>query len=189
MSFSSYEELKAAVDERRKDILTIEVDMGATYSQEHEDAKKELAQAEAIQKLAGGGQGFLNNNLDQLKARVAETKPEAKSIWLRYGRLSLADWSLLTKASAGLTPLDQYEKVLPSTFKGVYGVDPTAEDEEGNLLYPDAEPLTTDPRAVSSRSDETILPGAMLHVVVNAFMTWQNSSGEISIRPTKSGRA
>ncbi|QXO13608.1 tail assembly chaperone [Microbacterium phage Mandalorian] len=187
MSFSSYEELKAAVDERRKDILTIEVDLGARYSQDHEDAKKELAQAEAIQKLAGGGQGFLNDNLEQLKARVAETKPEANSIWLRYGRLQLAEWSMLTKAT-GLTPIDQYEKVLPQTFKGVYGVDPTAEDEEGNLLHPDAEPLTTDARAVSSRSEETILPGAMLHVVVNAFMTWQNSSGEISIRPTKSGR-
>lgn len=187
MSFSSYEELKAAVDDRRKDILTIEVDMGARYSQEHEDAKKELAQAEAIQKLAGGGGGFLNNNLDALRDRVAETKPESKSIWLQYGRLSLADWSMLTKA-AGVVPIDQYEKVLPTTFKGVYGLDPTAEDEEGNLLHPDVEPLTKDPRAVSSRSDETILPGAMLHVVVNAFMTWQNSSGDISIRPTKSGR-
>ncbi|QDK03675.1 tail assembly chaperone [Microbacterium phage Zenitsu] len=186
MSFATYEELKAAVEERRQDILTVEVDLGAKYSQEHEDAKKELAEANALKKLAG--QSFLADNIAALEERVASTRPEPKSIWLQYKRLPISAWAMLTK-STGLSAIDQYEKVLPEVFIGVFGNDPTEEDENGNLVHYGLEPLTTDARAVSSRSDETILPGAMLHLVVNAFMSWQNSSGEISIRPTKSGRA
>ena len=48
MSFSSYEELMAAVEERRQDTLTLEVDLGGTYSQVHEDAMKALQQALAL---------------------------------------------------------------------------------------------------------------------------------------------
>ncbi|QFG04685.1 tail assembly chaperone [Microbacterium phage ChickenKing] len=176
MSFNSYEELMQAVEERRKDTLTLEVDMGATYSQEHEDAKRELAQAKGL-KMLTGNQEFLADNLDALEARVAETKPEAKSVWVRFNRLSLGEWSALLKM-AGIQPIDQYEKVLPKTFVGVYGQDP---DEEG------VEPLSTDPALLSSKGDKGILPGGMLHQVVQAFMAWQNSSGDVTIRPTKSG--
>ncbi|QBZ72884.1 tail assembly chaperone [Microbacterium phage Sinatra] len=180
MSFNSYEELMQAVEERRSDILTLEVDLGATYSQEHEDAKKELQQAKALKQLAGG-QDFLADNLAALEARVAETKPESRNVWVRFSRLKLGEWAMLVKTS-GLTPIDQYEKVLPKTFIGVYGQDP-AGGEDGEVI----EPLSTDPALLSSKGDRGILPGGMLHQVVQAFMAWQNSSGDITIRPTKSG--
>lgn len=188
MAFTSYEELMATVEERRKDTLTLEVDMGSTYSQEYEDAKKELAQAKALKQLAGN-QEFLGDNVAALEQRVAEAKPEVQAIWIRYNRLSLGEFALLTKQT-GLSAIDQYEKVLQKVFVGVYGEDPSEVDEDGELVRPDLEPLTTDARAVSSRENEgSILPGGLLHSVVQNFITWQNSSGEITIRPTKSGRA
>ncbi|WNM67988.1 tail assembly chaperone [Microbacterium phage SirVictor] len=180
MSFNSYEELMQAVEERRQDVLTLEVDLGSAYSQEHEDAKKELAQAKALKQLAGN-QEFLGDNVAALEARVAETKPEARSVFVRFSRLKLGEWAMLVK-QAGLTPVDQYEKVLPKTFIGVWGQDPTVE-VEGVL----PEPLSTDAALLSSKGDKGILPGGMLHQVVQAFMAWQNSSGDITIRPTKSG--
>jgi hypothetical protein len=182
MAFNSYEELQAAVESRRKSILTLEVDMGGTYSQDYEDAKKELAQAKAM-KAFTGGQGFLADNLADLEARVAETKPKANSVWVQYRKLDLGEWALLVKQT-NLTPIDQYEKVLPTTFIGVYGIDPV--DEDGNTLE-DATPLSTDGALLSSKGVKGILPGGALHQVVQAFMSWQNSGGEVSIRPTKSG--
>ncbi|QNL31027.1 tail assembly chaperone [Microbacterium phage Kauala] len=178
MSFSSYEELMEAVEERRADVLTLEIDLGAKYSQEYEDAKKELQQAKALKTLAGG-QDFLADNLAALEARVAETKPESRSVWVQFNRLRLGEWAALVKTQ-GLTPIDQYEKVLPKTFIGVYGQDPVDAEEP-------VQPLSTDAALLSSKGDKGILPGGMLHQVVQAFMSWQNSSGDISIRPTKSG--
>ena len=182
MAFNNYEELKAAVEERRKSVLTLEVDLGGNYSQEHEDAKKELAQAKAMKTLTGG-QGFLADNLEALEASVAETKPESNSVWVQYRQLELGEWALLIK-QAGLTPVEQYEKVLPKTFIGVYGQDPTLAAENELIT-----PLSTDGALLSSRGDKGILPGGGLHQVVQAFMSWQNSGGEVSIRPTRSGRA
>ena len=176
MPFSSYEELMAAVEDRRRDVLTIEVDLGGQYSQEHEDAKKDLQVAQGMKSLTGGG--FLSDNLDDLKARVEATRPPSQSVWVRFNRLTLNEWSALIK-QANLTPIDQYERVLPATFVGVYGVDP----ETG-----DAEPLTTDAETVSTRSSKSILSGAMMHQLVQAFMAWQNSGGEVTIRPTRSGQ-
>lgn len=172
--FSSYEELMQAVEDRRKDELVLEIDMGSEYSQEYEDAKKELAQSKAIKKLAGDQQ-FLNDNLTALENRVAELKPVAKPVWVKFGRLSLLEWAALVKAQ-GLTPIDQYEKALAKTFIGVF----SSEDA--------AEPLTDDYRLLSTKGDMGILPGGAMNSVVQAFMSWQNSGGEVSIRPTKSGR-
>jgi len=176
MSFNSYEELMQAVEERRADVLIIEVDLGAKYSQEYEDAKAELQQAKALKTLTGN-KDFLADNLASLEANVAETKPEARPVWIKYSRLQLGEWAMLTK-QANLTPVDQYEKVLQKTFVGVFGTD---ED--------DAEPISTDAALVSSKSDKGILPGGTLHGVIQAFMSWQNSGGDVSIRPTKSGHA
>lgn len=188
MAFASYEELKAAVEARRKSVLTLEVDLGGSYSQEHEDAKKELAQAKAM-KTVMGGQGFLADNLEDLEARVAETKPESNSVWVQYRQLDLGEWALLTK-QATLTPIEQYEKVLVKTFIAVYGTDPVKPDDfPENEVWETPEPLSTSPALLSSKGVDGILPGGALHQVVQAFMSWQNSGGEVSIRPTKSGRA
>ena len=174
--FNSYEELMQAVEERRKDVLTLEIDLGSQYSQEYEDAKRELQQAKALKSLAGN-QAFLADNEAALEARVAELKPKGRPVWIRYQRLSLAEWSVLVK-QANLTPIEQYEKVLPKTFVGVWGQDPDT----------GAEPLSTDGALLSSKGDKGILPGGALHQVVQAFMAWQNSGGDVSIRPTKSGQ-
>lgn len=181
MAFNSYEELMAAVADRRQAVLTLEIDLGGRFSQEHEDAKKELQQAKAM-KTVLGGQGFLADNLEALEARVAETKPETESVWVQFKKLDLAEWALLVK-QANLTPIDQYEKVLPKTFIGVYGSDPV--DFAGEV---GPEPLSTDPALLSSKGDKGILPGGALHQVVQSFMQWQNSGGDVTIRPTKSGR-
>lgn len=178
--FNSYEELMSAVEERRDDKLVLEIDLGGTFSQEHEDAKRELAQAQAL-KTVMAGQSFLGDNVEALKAKVEETKPESKSVWVVFKRLSLASWALLVK-QANLTPIEQYEKVLPETFVGVYGADPS---DKANP----AEPLSTNPELLSSKGNNGILPGGALHSVVQAFMAWQNSGGEVTIRPTKSGLA
>lgn len=178
MAFNSYDELKAAVADRRASILTIEVDLGGSYSPEYEAAKTELKQAQAMRTMMGGQQ-FLGDNISDLEAKVAALRPEPNAVWLQYRQLDLGDWAKLVKKQ-GVTPLDQYEEVLPQTFIGVFGVDPTEN--------PDATPLTTDGAAVSSRGNQGILPGGSLHSVVQSFMTWQNSGGEVSIRPTKSGR-
>jgi hypothetical protein len=181
MVFNSYEELVAAVEERRKSILTLEVDLGGNYSVEHEDAKKELNQAKAMKTVIGSG--FLADNMDALQARVAATKPESNSVWVQYRQLDLEEWAALVKGQ-GMTPLDQYEKVLIKTFIGVYGQDPV--DDEGKPVEGVA-PLSTKPALLSSKGTEGILPGGALHQVVQTFMAWQNSGGEVSIRPTRSG--
>lgn len=175
MSFNSYEELMQAVEDRRADTLTIEVDLGARYSQEYEDAKAELQQSKALKALTGN-QDFLADNLATLEARVAELKPDSKPIWVRYSRLSLGEWALLTKQSS-LTPVEQYEKVLLKTFVGVYG-----SPDEG------VEALSTDAALLSSKGNIGILSGGSLHQVIQAYMSWQNSGGDVTIRPTKSGR-
>lgn len=181
MAFNSYEELKAAVETRRNDILTLEIDLGGEYSTEHEEAKKELQQAKAM-KTVMGGQGFLSDNLDALEQRVAETKPETNSVWVQYRRLDLGQWALLVK-QANLTPIDQYEKVLPQTFVGVYGQDPLEVTADGEPVVA----LSNDGSLLSSKGVNGILPGGALHQVVQSFMAWQNSGGDVSIRPTKSG--
>lgn len=175
--FNSYEELMQAVEERRSDTLTLDVDLGGQYSQEYEDAKTELQQAKAMRTITGG-QGFLADNLAELEASVAALKPAPRSVWIRFSRLKLGEWAMLVK-QANLTPIDQYEKVLAKTFVGVYGQDPDSGD---------VEPLSTDPSLLSSKGNNGILPGGALHQVVQAFMSWQNSGGEVSIRPTKSGQ-
>ena len=172
--FNSYEELMQAVEKRRKDELVLEVDLGSEFSQEYEDAKKDLAQSVALKKLAGEQQ-FLNDNMAALETRVAELKPESKPVWVKFKRLDLLEWASLVKTQ-GLTPIDQYEKVLNKTFIGVFG----SEDAE--------EPLSDDPRLMSTKGDLGILPGGAMNSVVSAFMAWQNSGGEVTIRPTKSGQ-
>jgi hypothetical protein len=178
--FSSYEELMAAVEERRQATLTLEVDLGGVYSQEHEDAKAELQQAKAMKTLMQGGD-FLADNMDRLEARVEATRPPAHTVWVRYKKLDLAEWALLTK-QAGLSPIEQYEKVLIKTFVGVWGQDPDVEEGE-----PVPEPLSTDPALLSSKGTKGILSGGVLYSVVQSFMAWQNAGGDVTIRPTKSG--
>lgn len=177
--FANYEELRAAVNERKKAILTIEVDMANTYSQEHEDAKTELKQAKAMNTLTGVQ--FLSDNIGALEARVAETKPEEELIFLQYRKIELDTWSALIKKT-GMTPLDQYEHLLPLTFIGLFGDDPSIEREEPLV------PLSTNGADVSSRGNQGILPPGAMNSVVQTFLTWQNSGGEVSIRPTMSGR-
>lgn len=171
--FNSYEELMSAVENRRKDELILEVDLGSQYSQDYEDAKKELAQAKGLKTLTGN-QEFLSDSMKSLEERVEELKPSSKPIWVKFTRLTLNEWAALTKTT-GLTPIDQYEKVLNKTFIGVFN-DPDSE-----------EPLSDDSRLLSSKGDKGILPGGALHQVVQAYMAWQNSGGDVSIHPMKSG--
>ena len=177
MVFNSFEDLKAAVAERRKDTLTLEVDLGSGYSVEYEDARKELAEAKAMSQVAGGFLG--GGNLEELEAKVAALKPEPRNVWVRFRKLDLGAWALLIK-QGNLTQIEQYEKVLVDTFVGVWGVDPVENEE--------AQPLSTDASLLSSKSPNAILPGGALHQVVQSFMHWQNSGGDVTIRPTKSGR-
>jgi len=173
--FSTYEELKAAVEERRRDTLTLQVDLGTgVYSQEYEDAKKELEKAKAVRMLAGG-QGFLSDSVDSLEAKVKELEPEVAYVWVRFKPVPLLLWASLAKQQ-GVQPIDQYEKVLPDTFVGIYGSEECTE------------PLSTDYKLVSSKSDLCVLSGATLLAVIGAFMDWQNAGGKVTIRPTKSAQ-
>lgn len=182
MSFNSYEELIEAVEQRQSETLTLEVSLGAKYSPEYEEAKAELQQAKALRAVVGG-QGFLSDSLPALEERVASLKPEARGVWIRYSRLPIREWTALMK-QAGINAIDQYEKVLPKTFVGVYGADPDVADEHG--VFP--EPLTTDPNAVSTKSPKPVLPGGAIVDVITTFTKWQNSGGEVVIHPTKSGQ-
>lgn len=187
MAFSSYEELKAAVAKRRAEVLTLEVDLGTDYSPEYEEAKSALAQAKAISSVAGNFLGGNGSNIDELEQRVADLKPEANSVWIQYRKLDLGEWALLMKQAGG-QPIDQYEKVLPKTFIAVYGQDPVKpEDAPDDWEAP--EPLSTEAKLLSSKGNDGILPGGALHSVVQNFMAWQNSGGDVTIRPTKSGLA
>lgn len=191
MAFNSYDELKAAVQKRRQELLTLEVDLGTGYSPEYEAAKAELAQAKAMKTVTGGG--FLGGDpIAALEQRVAELKPEPNSIWIQFSKLDLGEWAALMKQAGG-QPIDQYEKVLPKTFVGLFGTDPVKPEDwdathDEEWIKP--APLITEAISVSSRGgDSAVLPGGALHSVVQNFMAWQNSSGDVSIRPTKSGRA
>lgn len=183
MAFSSYEELKAAVAKRRQEVLTLEVDLGVEYSPEYEAAKQELAQAKAMKTMVGGG--FLGDNIGELEQKVLDLKPEPNSVWIQYRKLDLGEWATLIKQAGG-SAIDQYEKVLPKTFIAVYGQDPVKPEGAGDdWVAP--EPLSTDAALLSSKGIEGILPGGALHSVVQNFMAWQNSGGDVTIRPTKSG--
>lgn len=184
--FNSYEELMQAVEERRQDLLTLVIPMGQVFSPEHEAAKTELAQAKAVKSIVGGG--FLGDNLAELEQRVADTEPESREIWVQFKKLDLNEWAVIMKTLGG-SALDQYERVLPKTFVGVFGQDPVEPDTwEGDEPWEKPEPLTTSPLAVSSKGgSKSILPGGALNSVVQNFMAWQNSGGDVTIRPTKSG--
>lgn len=188
MVFNTYEELMGAVEERRAEILTLEVDLGSKYSPEYEAAKAELQQAKAMKMATGGG--FLGDPTAALEARVAELKPEARVVFIQYSKLPLGEWrTLLT--GVGQNSIDQYEKVLPKTFIGVFGQDPV-KPEDWDTEHPGEEwvkpePLITDARMVSSKVDTGILPGGSLASVVQNFIAWQNSGGDVTIRPTRSG--
>lgn len=190
MAFANYEELKAAVAKRRAEILTLEVDLGTDYSPEYEAAKKELVQAKAMQQVVNVG--FLGGDtIGELEARVAALKPEPNAVWIQYKKLDLGEWATLMKQAGG-QPIDQYEKVLPKTFIAVYGQDPI-KPEEWDEVHPDEtweapEPISTDAALLSSKGIDGILPGGALHSVVQNFMAWQNSGGDVTIRPTNSGR-
>lgn len=184
MAFNSYEELKAAVQKRREEILTLEVDLGTDYSPEYEAAKAELAQAKAMKMATGGG--FLGDNIGPLEQRVAELKPEPNSVWVQYKKLDLGEWATLLKQAGG-NSIDQYEKVLPKTFVAVYGQDPVKPEDAGDdWVAP--QPLSTEAKLLSSKGIDGILPGGALNSVIQNFMAWQNSGGDVTIRPTKSGR-
>ena len=188
MTFNSLEELMGAVQERRQEVLTLEVDLGTAYSPEYESAKQELAQAKAMKMATGGG--FLGDNIGPLEARVAELKPDPRAVWVQYRKLDLGEWALLMK-QAGAQPIDQYEKVLAKTFIGVYGQDPVKPDDWDETHDEEFEapaPLSTEAKLLSSKGNDGILPGGALHSVVQNFISWQNSGGDVSIRPTKSGR-
>lgn len=190
MAFNSYEELKAAVAKRRAEILTLEVDLGTGYSPEYEAAKSELAQAKAMKMATGGG--FLGDNIPTLEQRVAELKPEPNSVWIQFSKLDLGEWAVLLKQAGG-NSIDQYEKVLPKTFVAVYGQDPVmpedwAETHPDGEVWEKPEPLSTEARLLSSKGNDGILPGGALNSVIQNFMAWQNSGGDVTIRPTKSGR-
>jgi len=190
MTFSSYEELMQVVEERRADILTLEVDLGSKYSPEYEAAKQEVLQAKAMSTIAGG---FLADNIQQLEDKAEALKPQERLVWVQYTKLELAEWGLLMKQS-NLSPLEQYEKVLPKVFIGLYGQDPV-KPEDWDETNPGEEwvkpePLTTSGASVSSKGGPlAVIGGGQLHNLVSSFMSWQNSSGDVTIRPTKSGRA
>ncbi|AUX82851.1 tail assembly chaperone [Microbacterium phage Balsa] len=188
MTFSSYEELMQAVEERRQDVLTLEVDLGAKYSPEYEAAKQEVLQAKALSNIAGG---FLGDNIQQLEDKAEALKPKERLIWVQYRKLDLAEWGMLMKQS-NLSPVEQYEKVLPKVFIGLFGQDPVKPDdwdETHDETWVQPEPLITTGASVSSKGGpQAVIGGAQLHSLVNAFMSWQNSSGDVTIRPTKSGR-
>lgn len=186
MAFNTLNELMEAVEERRQTTLTLEIPINTPYSQEYEDAKAELQKAEGMKALTGGVNFLGGDQIEELKARVAELEPESDSVWVRFKRLPLREWTLLIRKQ-GLTPLDQYEQVLIDTFAGLWGVDP--DPDEKPEFWEEPEPLTTDPQYVSSKGDLGILPGSALNSVVQTFINWQNAGGAISIRPTKSGRA
>jgi hypothetical protein len=185
--FSSYEELKAAVEARRQEILTLEVDLGSPFSPEYEAAKTELQQAKAMKTIVGGGFLGGDGTIEALEQKVLDLKPEPNSVWIQYRKLDLAEWAALMKKAGG-QPLDQYESVLPKTFVAVYGQDPVQPDtlDEGQV-WEAPEPLSTDASLVSSKGLNSILPGGALHQVVQNFMSWQNSGGDVTIRPTRSG--
>lgn len=176
---NTYEELMSLVEERRKDRLVLQVDVGAAYSQEHEDAKRELEEAKAFKKIAGD-QSFLADNMEELIAKVEATRPEPICVWLVYNKLDLKSWSMLVKQSrnGNLTPMEQYEKVLAKTFVGIFN-DPAADEEHL---------ISNDHKLVSVENDKGILNGGMMAEVVGAFVAWQNSGGEVSVHPTKSGQ-
>lgn len=176
MTINSYEELMDAVNTRRDEQLVLEVEIGARYSQAHQDAKKALQTAEAMQLLTGQEQQFMSSNLDKLRQAVLDTKPPSQVIFIRYKRVAMTQWALLMKKK-DLTAYDQYEEVLPSTFVGVY-----SGPEETDKLIAD------DFTLVSSKGDKSILPGGTLHSVVQNFINWQNSGGDVNIRPTQSGQ-
>ncbi|WNO28262.1 tail assembly chaperone [Microbacterium phage Garey24] len=189
MTFSSYEELMQVVEERRADILTIEVDLGSKYSVEYEQAKQELQQAKAMSTIAGG---FLSDNIQTLEDKVEALKPPQRLVWVQYRKLDLAEWGMLMKQS-NLSPLEQYEKVLPKVFIGVYGQDPVKPDDWDETNpgedWVQPKPLTESGASVSSKGGPAaIVAGGQLHNLVTNFMNWQNSSGDVTIRPTKSGR-
>lgn len=173
--FSNYEEMMRAVEQRRSDRLIIEVDLGSQYSQEYEDAKKELAKAEAMEMITGTKDTFLSSNKDALAARVEELRPVGQPVWIVYKRLPLMEWAVLMKQT-NMNAVDQYESVLNKTFVGIYA------DEDLQIL------LSDNPQLLSSQGELGILPGGALHPVVQNFMSWQNSRGEVSIHPTKSGQ-
>lgn len=172
--FNSYDELMEAVSERQTDTLTLEVDLGSgEYSPEYEQAKKQLQQVRAMESLAAN-QPFLGgtSGTEALEQKVKELAPEPKLVWLKFGRIPLRDWALLVKQK-NVPPIDQYEKVLKSTFIGIFG-------------EPDAtEPLATDSKLVGTTND-SILNGGTLLAVISSFMDWQNAGGTVTINPTKS---
>lgn len=171
---NSYEELMAVVNDRQEERLVLEVELGTKYSQEYEDAKRELRQAKSLKTVAGD-QEFLSDNVNQLQAKVESLKPESKTVWLAFKRIDLKTWSLLVKKGANQSPLDQYERVLEDTFIGIF-------------RSPEATPedlLSDDHELVSYNSPKCILSSGLLQNLVNSFMTWQNSGGNVTIHPTK----
>ena len=185
MSINSYEELMQTVEERRAETLTLEVDLGTRYSPEYEQAKEELEKAKAM-KLVMGEQQFLSDNLDQLEAKVKELRPPSRSIFIRYRKLELASWAALIKKQ-GLSAIEQYESVLPETFVGLWGTDPDKpEDWPEDQEWGAPEPLSTDAALVSTKGGpRAVVPGGQLNDIVTTFINWQNSSGDVTIRPTK----
>lgn len=173
---NTFEELMSLVEERQNDRLILEVDMGGGYSEEHQRAKEDLQKAEAMLMLRGDD--FIGDTLAAQRARVEETRPESVSVWVAFGRIDLKSWSLLVKQGKNMQPIDQYEKALPKTFLGVYS---RPECDSNHLL-------SDDHRLVSSQDEKGILSGGVLNEVISAFMQWQNSGGEVTIHPTKSGQ-
>lgn len=174
MAINSYDDLVNLVEKRRQETLTLDIDLGSNYSPEYEKAKEELEQAKVLQKLTGTQQ-FMNDNVVELENKVTRLKPEPNIIHVKFRRLGLARWTAIMKKPVG-NAIDQFIKVLPETFIGIF----TDLDEE-------AEPLSTDYKLVDPNDSKCVLPGGAIQPLIQSFMNWQNSGGEISFHPTKLG--
>ena len=163
--FTSFDELKKAVEERRQDTLTLELDMSGEYCQAYEDAKSDLQTAKLLK--AATGVEFMG---DTTPEQIDGMRPNSQPVWLKFRRLPVAKWSLLVKSAQQMDALAQYESILPEIFLGVWG-DPDAD-----------QPLTTDPKHVGTGKD-SVLSGSQLVQVMQAVLKWQNSGGDVVVNP------
>lgn len=177
MAINSYEELMQIVNARRDGQLCLEIDLGSEYSVEHEAAKAELQKAEVLKNLTGADTQFLSDNIDALREKVEATRPEPNVVFARFARIGDKELSILRK-EGNRTPYQQYEFVLPKVFIGLFN----GPDDDASLLGESPNLVSTEPNVGS------VLQGPAVQNVVQAFMSWQNNGGEVSISPTKSGR-
>lgn len=167
---NTFDELLERVEQGRNAVLTLELEVGAPYSKEYEDAKKQVEQARALELLAGDNKAFLGGSLDELVAKAEALKPKADIVELKFRKVSLNDWNKLLREPG--EALEQYNTLAKKTFIGVF-----AEGGE--------EPLSTDSALVRPESAKCIVPPGAISPLVQAFLEWQSSGGAVEVRPTK----